>query len=180
MTAIAAVTDGRRVWIGGDSAGVAGLSLIQRADEKVWTDKGMVFGFSGSFRMGQLLRYALTVPPRTEGDDVARWMTTSFIDSVRRTMKEGGLATVDKGVEELPGSFLLGYQGRIYNIDIDLQVGYAIHGFDAIGSGADVALGALAVAKGEPRARVLRSLQTAEMFNAGVRGPFIVRSGGKA
>lgn len=39
MTCIAAITDGKTVWVGGDSAGVAGSSLEIRADEKVFTRK---------------------------------------------------------------------------------------------------------------------------------------------
>ena len=37
MTAIVGLVDGSTVYIGGDSAGVSGLSLIVRADAKVFT-----------------------------------------------------------------------------------------------------------------------------------------------
>ena len=36
MTCIVGIADGAKVWIGGDSAGVAGWSLTVRADEKVF------------------------------------------------------------------------------------------------------------------------------------------------
>src|SRR5919109_4864584 len=90
MTAIVGLADESKVWIGGDSAGVAGLSLTVRADEKVFRRGEWVFGFTGSFRAGQLLRYSLNVPePR---GDLAKFLATEFIDAVRYCLKGGGVA----------------------------------------------------------------------------------------
>ena len=55
------------MYIGGDRAGVAGLSLTVRADEKVFQNGEFLMGFTTSFRMGQLLRYSLKPPPPPAG-----------------------------------------------------------------------------------------------------------------
>ena len=58
MTCIVAVTDGKKIVMGGDSAGVSGYSLTIRKDKKVFKRKDesgteWLFGFTTSFRMGE-------------------------------------------------------------------------------------------------------------------------------
>jgi len=67
MTAIAGVVQDGEVWIGGDSAGVAGLALTVRADAKVFRLGEMVIGCAWSCRGRQILRYHVTPerPKRT-------------------------------------------------------------------------------------------------------------------
>lgn len=177
MTCIVGVTDGKTVTIGGDSAGVAGYDLTVRADAKVWADNGWVFGFTSSFRMGQLLRYGFTPPAMTEGQDLDEYMVTSFVGAVRQTLKDGGYASVDSNVER-GGTFLVGTRGRLFLIDSDYQVGESGYPFDAVGCGESFALGALHAIgdKLTPDRRVLRALEIAETCSAGVRGPFKVAS----
>lgn len=172
MTAIVGIVHDGRVHIGGDSAGVAGWSLTIRADAKIFTNGPYVMGFTTSFRMGQLLRYALT-PPEPTGE-LEAFMATTFIDSVRETLKSGGWAAKDNEREE-GGTFLVGIHGRLFCVESDYQVGEAADGFAAVGSGEEVALGALyatARSRMAPRRRIKLALEAAERFSAGVRGPF--------
>ena len=175
MTAIAAVVHDGRVYIGADSAGVDDtLALVVRADAKVFVNGPMVFGFCGSFRMGQLLRYAFTPPPMTKRGDVDRYMVTRFIDAVRKCLKKGGFAKVDDKVEE-GGNFLVGFRGRLFEIDSDFQVGEGLDPYRAVGIGRDVVLGALYATDGQrPEERIHMALAAAERFGAAVRGPFSV------
>lgn len=83
MTCIVGMVEGGRVWIGGDSAGVAELELTVRADEKVFTNGPYVFGFTSSFRMGQLLRYKLKPPKPPRFGDLMAFMVNDFIEAVR-------------------------------------------------------------------------------------------------
>lgn len=171
MTCIVGVEHNAKVTLGGDSAGVSGRSISLRADEKVFRSGPMVFGFTSSFRMGQLLRYSLDMPaPPDRGLD--RWMVTTFVDAVRACLKEGGFATVCNGVET-GGTFLVGIHGRLYIVDSDFQVGRPAAGFAAVGCGQPEALGALyATKKDAPRKRVITALEAAAAFNTGVAGPF--------
>lgn len=176
MTCIVGLVEGDTVWIGGDSAGVAGYDLTVRADQKVFRNGDMIFGFTSSFRMGQLLRYALKVPDHDPRIDVDKWMVTTFIDAVRSCLKEHGWASRSNEHEE-GGHFLVGYRGRLFGIEGDYQVGLSVDGFDATGCGEQIARGALFVNGHLPaRERVEQALQAAEHFSAGVRGPFHVVS----
>jgi ATP-dependent protease HslVU (ClpYQ) peptidase subunit len=177
VTAIVGLAVDGGVHIGGDSAGVAGMSLNVRSDPKVFRRGEYLFGFTTSFRMGQLIRYALAAPkpPKRRLD---AFMATTFVDALRDCLKAGGWARKENDREE-GGVFLVGVRGELYTIYEDYQVAKAADGFAAVGSGSEVALGALyATQQGQwrPRPRVRVALAAAERFNAGVRGPFVVKS----
>lgn len=174
MTCIAAVAHEGNVWMGADSAGVAGLALAVRRDPKIYRVGDFLFGFTSSFRMGQLLGYKFTPPLHHSEWDAERYMTTAFIDALRGTLKDGGYARTNNGAEEA-GEFLVGYRGRIFRVCSDYQVGENIEPFDAVGCGAELALGALHATRDKaPADRVGAALEAAEAFSAGVRRPFRV------
>lgn len=174
MTCIVGIVHKKRVFIGGDSAGVGGnYSLVVRNDRKVFRNGDFVMGFTSSFRMGQLLAFNFHPPKPRVGVDTMTYMVTDFIDAARARMKEGGYARVKEAVEE-GGTFLVGYAGRLFHISEDFQVGESTHGFDACGCGEDIALGSLRSTRGwkSPKDRLKEALETAQAFSAGVRGPF--------
>ncbi|SFM09289.1 hypothetical protein [Pelosinus propionicus] len=175
MTCVAAVVYDNVVYMGADSAGVAGTDLTVRADQKVFTNGEFLIGFTSSFRMGQLLRYAFT-PPKYYADekDLYAYMVTDFINAVRTCLKNGGYAQIDKG-EEIGGIFLVGVRGRLFQVESDYQVGESAYPYSAVGCGEAYALGALSVTHTiDPEKRIQLALSTAENFSAGVRGPFVV------
>lgn len=178
MTCVVGVEHDGRVWLGADSAGVSGWSLTVRADEKVFRTGPFVMGFTSSFRMGQLLRYSFNPPKQAKSQDDYEFMCTAFVDEVRRCLKDGGYMTTTNG-NEAGGTFLVGYKGSLYAVHDDFQVARAACGFDAVGCGGELALGALhATAKTKPRPRLTAALRAAEAFSAGVSGPFEFVSGG--
>jgi hypothetical protein len=181
VTCIVGVAHEGTVWIGGDSAGVAGYDLTVRSDVKVFRVGPYVLGFTDSFRMGQLLHYTLDAPTPPERD-LERFMSTRFINAVRDCLTDGGFATNNAG-QEAGGSFLVGARGRLFEVCSDYQVGEAREGYNALGCGANIALGALHLSGRQqmaPRNRVRLALEAAERHSAGVRGPFTIVNGGKA
>lgn len=175
MTCIVGLVDKGQVYIGGDSASVAGWDMIQRNDRKVFRTGEFVMGFTSSWRMGQLLAFGFDPPRLDPGADVFAYMVTSFIDAARQRLKDGGFAT-KKEEAEIGGQFLVGVAGRLFNVASDYQVGESVHGYDACGCGAQVALGSLRSTRRwrDPKGRILEALETGEAFSAGVRGPFFV------
>jgi hypothetical protein len=172
MTCIAGLVSDGKVFIGGDSAGVAGWDLTVRADSKVFRNSDFIFGFTTSFRMGQLLRYSFTPPACPDASELDRYMATSFIDGVRNCLKAGGFSKKENEVES-GGTFLVGHRGRLFLIGDNFQVGESVDGMLAVGCGDSYALGSLFSTKGQaPELRITTALQAAERFSAGVRGPF--------
>ena len=175
MTCIVGLVADGAVYIGGDSAGVSGLDLVVRADAKVFRNGPCLFGFTSSFRMGQLLRYSLNVPQRHPDVDVMKWLCSDFIDAVRSCLKNGGFASKDSETER-GGHFLLGYAGRLFHVGGDYQVGEGAELYEAVGCGESFALGAMYASKGMEgaEARVRLALEAAQAHSAGVCGPFVI------
>jgi 20S proteasome alpha/beta subunit len=173
MTCIVGVAAKGRVWIGGDSAGSDGWAVSVRSDTKVFRNGPYVMGFTGSFRMGQLLRYTL-IPPEPDGWDVDRFMATTFVDAVRESLRTGGWLRTDSS-QDRGGTFLVGIRDRLYSVEEDFQVGYTADNYAAVGSGYLVALGSLFTSPAmQPEDRVLAALAAAAHVAEGVRGPFSV------
>lgn len=175
MTCIAGFVDEGAVWIGADSAGVSGsdYGLTVRADGKLFRNGPMLFGFTTSFRMGQVLRHALVIPDHHPNTVVEKWMATIFIDAVRYCLKSAGYATKANEAES-GGTFMVGYQGRLFIVYDDYQVAEPAKGIAAVGCGYQIAQGALHASQARGGERVLVALEAAEAYSAGVRGPFAV------
>lgn len=180
MTCIVGYIDkeNRKIIMGGDSAGVAGLDVQIRKDPKVFKNGPMIIGYTSSFRMGQLLRFKLVVPENFR-DDVYEYMCTDFIDAVRTCLKENGYTTIKDNTEEV-GTFLVGYKGRLFKIENDLQVAEVIDNYDACGCGQSYALGALKIMGNclcvfdSAHKIVELALMVATDYSGGVRPPYTI------
>ncbi|WP_405946224.1 hypothetical protein OG588_05180 [Streptomyces prunicolor] len=173
MTVIVGLVHRGRVHIAGDSAGSSGSQLTIRRDPKVFTNGPYVLGFTTSFRMGQLLHHAFEAP-HPKGD-LARFMTTGFINAVRTCLKDGGWARKDSEQEQA-GVFLVGVHGRLFEIHGDYQVGEPVEGYAAVGSGDDLALGALHATAHlglKPRERLTAALRAADHHSTYVSAPYM-------
>lgn len=180
MTCIVGYLDKKtkKVIIGGDSAGLAGLDMTIRKDKKVFSVGAFVIGCTSSFRMIQLLRFSLK-PPEVKSKDIYEYMCTDFVDSVRECFKNGGYLQKYSDGDEKGGTFLVGYKDRLFRIETDFQVAENLNGFDAVGCGSSYALGSLHVVsknKLEPKEKVLIALEAAAFFSAGVSSPFVVKT----
>jgi len=173
MTCIVGLVDKKNVWMGCDSAGVANWTLIIRSDKKVFRNGPYLLGFTESFRMGQLLQYTFK-PPSYAGNNIHRFIATTFVDAVRELLSKGGVSTKINN-EERGGTFLIGFRGTLLKIYSDYQVQESSDHWDACGSGEDTAHGSLFTSRTwSPRKRILTALRAAEHSNVGVRGPFRV------
>jgi ATP-dependent protease HslVU (ClpYQ) peptidase subunit len=170
MTCIIGLVEDGNVYMGGDAAGVVGLSITTRADEKVFVNGPFLMGFTTSFRMGQILRYKFVPPAHNNKVNDMKYMVSDFVDSLRKCFHDNGFGDADSSTG---GTFLVGYKGKLYKVDSDYQVGIPTLKYDACGCGADIALGAMFASKGEdPEVRIKTALKAAATFSAGVRAPF--------
>jgi ATP-dependent protease HslVU (ClpYQ) peptidase subunit len=181
MTCIVGLVHLDKVYIGGDSAGSNSWQLTVRKDTKVFRNGDFLIGACSSFRMIQLLQYALKHPvyekPLEDNPEhLSCYMATSFIDAVRECFKNGGYAKKE-AEQESGGTFLVGFQGRLFCIQDDYHVGESLCGYSAIGDGEDVACGVLyATESMRPYERVLLALQAAQYHCTSVSAPFVIES----
>lgn len=173
---VGVVSDDGAVHIGADSAGVAGLHLTPRKDSKVFVKGEFILGFSGSFRMGQLLRYSFIPPDIPEDKDLFDYMVVDFVNALRKTLKDGGWLTVRNEQEEA-GFFLVGLRGRLFKIEDDFQVGESYQAYLACGCGDEFALGAISTLCSylpdmPVEDKLLRALRVSSQFSVGVCAPY--------
>ena len=158
-------------------ASTAGYLEI-RSDPKVFVNGDLLIGFTTSFRMGQLLMHPFKAP-ENKCKSAYEYMVTTFIDAVRNTLKSGGYQKTENEVDK-GGTFIVAYRGQIYKIEDDYQVAINADDYCCVGSGAEVACGALFATWDyqfkRPQDRVRLALKAAENHNAFVRHPFTIRS----
>lgn len=180
MTVIIGYITKENIYIAGDSAGISGYSLSIRKDPKVFKTGKFIMGFTTSFRMGQLLmssKFKVSKQKKTETD--YHYMITTFIDAVIKTFKQGGYMKREKDSLE-GGTFLVGYKGKLYEINDDFQVGEVYLNFNSVGCGSDIAKGAMYILDKNqdllPEEKLTYALEAVNKFSAGVSSPFNIVS----
>jgi len=165
----------KKVIIGADSIGISNYyNKVVRKDSKVFFVDSFLIGCTGSFRMAQLLRFSLKIPPISTKDSY-EFMCTDFIDAVRECFKTGGFIQKYPNGDEKGEPFLVGYKGRLFSVNEDFQVGENLNGLDAIGAGFAYALGSLHSTKNtslSAKERVKLALEASEEYCSGVSKPF--------
>jgi ATP-dependent protease HslVU (ClpYQ) peptidase subunit len=178
MTCIVACVENGAVHMAADSGASAwGYTDCQvRRDPKVFKLGEAVIGFTSSWRMGQILRYDFKLPDIPEHCDLHEYMVRIFVPKLREVAKAAGGLTTKEGVEQL-GRFLFGLRGRLFYVDIDFQVGEMLTDYLSVGSGAEVAHGALFATKGLPaQQRLTTALAAATEHCVAIREPYIFAS----
>jgi len=165
MTIIVGVLDGKGgCYMGGDSAGVGEDELQLRKDTKVFTVGSYLIGVCGSWRVNQLLRFSQ--PPKPSRSDPFKFMVTKFVPFLRELIKN------EKDDTATRPSFLIAFHGRLFHVFADMQISEEILPYEAAGSGAQIARGAMFASALAPKAKVQIALEAAERFNSNVRSPF--------
>lgn len=176
MTCIVGFASEGKVYIGADSSAVAGWNVSSTALRKVYRVGEFLIAYAGSFRMGQIIQYHLTVPQQQDGITDERFMVTSFVEAVRTCLKDKGYTKVENN-RESGACLLVGYKGILYQIDDDFQVNHFRDGLMSVGVGSEYALGAMAALDDLPPAkRIKKALKISSRFCGGVCGPYIVES----
>ena len=184
MTCIVGLNAKGKIWIGGDSAGTdENLLRVVRRDSKVFKlGTQFIIGYAGSFRFGQLLRYKFVPPEKPEDKDDYEYMVVDWMDALRSVLKDSGFTKIDDNSEAFEDSqALIGYNGRLYGLEEDLQIGELILPYAAYGCGSDFAFGSMNTSfqlskRMSPRKRVQLALEAAAAFCAGVCPPFTIQS----
>ncbi len=174
MTCIVGYVEKDKVYIGGDSAGAANLQVRIRSDEKVFKKGKMIFGFTTSFRMGQIIRYSFKIPKHKKGIKDYEYMCSIFIDALIKSFTENNFAKIDNN-RITGGTFLIGYKKNLYKVQNDFQVSKLLQPYDVCGIGEQYALGALKVLETltlQPKEKVKKALITAASLSGAVSEPF--------
>lgn len=175
MTCIVGLVEGGTVWIGGDSAGTDSWDhQCSVKAPKVFRRGEFLFGCTTSFRMLQLLQFAFQPPVHHPDVAVETFIVIEFMSAWRTCLSSNGWLKKQNDREE-GGTFLAAYRGRLFKIQDDHSAFEVSEGYNAVGSGYMVALGALhATPAMAPHDRVGAALSAAATHVASVRGPFVI------
>jgi ATP-dependent protease HslVU (ClpYQ) peptidase subunit len=189
MTCIIGLVREDTVWIGGDSVGSDEMRY-DRADEKVFKNGDYLIGFAGSYRLGQIAKItvfpefpknfttivkaskksngkklAIEVHPM-ERQDIELWFIANFIPVLREAIKE------EAGDERF--EFIIAADKWLFVVESDYQAGMYKSPYIAIGSGSQIALGALAILEGEPDECIAKAIRVAAKYDKAVGGDLVI------
>lgn len=191
MTCIAAVVgpDGT-IYMGGDSAVMSDDSTVfirSEVEPKVWIKEGILFGACGSPRLSQIIRWQMQVPRYHTTTPPFEYLTGPLASAMREALRDNGALVINenRGAEEMDGSLLLGFCGKLYEIYSDFGVGEMENDYGAAGCAGPLAIGSLATTSITnastatkasqfcltPELRIDIALYVALRHSAGVRGP---------
>jgi len=112
---------------------------------KIVDNNGILIAGCGSLRASNILHFGYTQPKPTAAENLDKFMTQKFIPQMRKHFTEGGIdIKEDENVAQNEGGFLISVKGQIYQIEEDYSWDTDIRGVYVMGSGGDIALGALA------------------------------------
>lgn len=145
MTIVAGLAVNGRVYMAADSQASSGWDCRNRKDPKVFISHDILYGFTSSYRMGQILRYhtePLDIP--SAPGDIMGFVVRTMVPQWRRLFQDHGYLKSDAGRDD-SGTFMAGLRGKLFTVDSDFQVAEHTDNFAAVGCGSAYALGAMEV-----------------------------------
>ena len=152
MSLIVAIKDKNRVILGADKQVSTGGNK-DHTSTKIWEVKelpGALIGGVGSARASQIIQYSQIVDKNAAMRGVdTEFVVCSLVPTIVATLKAGGIIVEprkDGDCTVMPNAFVFAYKSQAWIIWNDLSV-IEISDYFAIGSGSDVANGALFATK---------------------------------
>ncbi|MBQ0087982.1 MAG: hypothetical protein KBT27_01445 [Prevotellaceae bacterium] len=185
MTCIVGFVDKKTntTWIGGDSMGSNGYTHSIQDGHKVFhndTLKNVVMGATGSFRHIDLLEFSTNLFPEIDfykkPQIDRKYMVNTFIPNVKDLFQSQVVTECDTN---RGGLFLVGVDGKLFEIQSDYSVLEPKDGYASVGCGEVAAMGSLYSTtknckKFTPKEHILSALEAAEKCCMGVHRPFVI------
>ena len=171
MTCIVAIKKEYSVLLGGDSAASGNNRKVSRLDKKIFKLGDIIFGFAGSFRIGQLIKYQLKIPNKIENINNEEYVINYLIREIVIMLKQNRLVKNNK----MDCNLLIGLGNQIYKVDSDFQIEITNDEYASIGDGEDFALGALYALKDSiftPEEKAQKALEASARYCTTVEEPF--------
>lgn len=145
-------------------------SKLTLLDKKVFIKNNILFGFCGDLRFGQLVKHRFNPPSPGRNKDIQSFIHTKLVPDLQRFFVDSGYLKIDRDAFEL----MIGTHRSIFTIADDFAVIESPSRYQAIGSGAEYALGVMYATKGvsSPQQRITLALEAASNFSQTVAKPF--------
>ena len=137
MTCIAGyIEQNGDIYMGGDSIGIIGSDYLISKDPKVFIRRNMIFGFTSSFRMGDILKYDFDIPDHDPKISTNEYLTSIFLVDLLERYEERKFLQITDNVA-MSGIFLLGYDKRLFRVESDFCIIEDVKNYAAAGCGQD-------------------------------------------
>lgn len=180
MTCVVGLVENGKIWIGADSIGTRGNESFNLSLPKVFKSGSFIFGCAGSPRQLQILQACFNPPKMTDQQDALNYLITDVMTHIQEIFsKHKALRQFDTLTQEHDSEFLIGFQGGLYGMYADFQLIQRAEGFDAVGCGAQYALGALHVLAPydvKPKEKIFKALAAASHYDPFVGGQINILS----
>jgi len=112
---------------------------------KIVENNGVLIAGCGSSRASNILHYGYVQPKPTIKENLNTYMTMKFIPQMRKNFVDAGIDMKEDGdVALIDGGFLISVKGQVFSVSEDYSWDTDVRNVYVMGSGGDVALGALA------------------------------------
>lgn len=187
MTCIVGMTHEEEVYMAADScAGNGYVSVTCKTNKLVkrmcgkGADVPVLFGGCGRWRDIQIVAYRLSIPDPDEYRSLEGFMF-ELCKNLSESLEDSLALEKSDEVGALRSSFLVGVRNRLFVVQGDLSFYESEHLYNAIGSGAEVALGSLHRSFAntheiEPKPFLMGALHASAEFCSSVRPPFYMES----
>lgn len=171
MTCIVAISDGSKVYIGGDRGHSDSHTLVSSTQPKIFEVGPYVIGYAGNSGIGQAVVHNFSFPPLAKNSNIYKHMTTVFIPALRTFIKDSDIKLPENDDDN--AGFIVGVKGKVYEIDIaDFQC--VEYNEVCIGSGSGYAYGSLYTTQDydiDPIGRIHIALDSAIHYSPTCQGP---------
>jgi hypothetical protein len=117
------------VVMAGDMLASNGHTKQLLTQSKVFKHSGIIFGYTSSFRFGQLIELCLNnnklIPPTSKNDSY-KWLVSAFVPELQHIFQE------QKYNES--GFCLIGLNGKIWKLQSDFSIVQSELGYDSVGT----------------------------------------------
>ena len=179
MTCIAALKHEGKIYVASDcQTSYGGTSFIDKTG-KVFKKGNMLVGISGDARFSKIFRYNFNIPEHNNSIDDMEYLNSVFVDSLRELCNKKEHSTVISSKSETDSVAIIGYNKNIYTLACDYDVSIYDQSYKAVGSGKDLAMGALYATEGldmEPEKRLELAVKSAIAHNTGCGGYVVIIS----
>lgn len=168
MSVVVAIKDKDRFVLGADKQSTCG-NLKSENETKLWTVPELedaIIGAVGTVRAIQLIRYCQLFDKNTIPEKLStRYIVNHVVPWIVKTLQDNQVeCSITDSVGKfmtIPASFIIAYKDGCWIINNDLSVS-EVYDYTAIGSGNEIALGALYATQGNhPFARAVVSIEAA-------------------
>lgn len=185
MTCIVGIETSSGVWLGADSWSCSAdgdRPSFTIAESKLFKKDSLIFGSCGSIRFANVVKFLVPnikyTNKSSDPDSILGWIVRKWIPVFRKVILREGLVVGAETNHEADdtGELLLGVGGVLLAIGSDFGVERVKRGYNAIGSGASIACGALHALihneRNEPKHDLRLALEASRAHSPFVKGPF--------